>query len=99
LDWSETLFWGSGIKVQAGKANITFKTSDLSTNYRIHANYYGATQGVATSFKRFTVGKAFKFTFDMPRRMSVGDSYNATLYFENFSPNNLTIKPFPLSVD
>jgi hypothetical protein len=35
----------------------------------------------------------------MPDRMAVGDSYNATLTFENFSPNNLTIRPFPLSVD
>jgi len=48
LDWTENLFWGSGIRLTGGRANITFQTSDISTRYRIQANYYSPSVGVAT---------------------------------------------------
>jgi hypothetical protein len=51
IDQSETLFFGSAIKVVNGVANFTFKMSDLQTTFRIQANYYGQ-QGVAFSQRR-----------------------------------------------
>ncbi|CDW75858.1 large extracellular alpha-helical protein [Stylonychia lemnae] len=98
IDWTETLFWGSGIKTVGGRANVTFATSDLNTAYRIQANFY-SNVGVATSYKRFTVGKAFNYRFKMPSQMAVNDTYNATLTIENFSPSNITIQVIPLQLD
>lgn len=35
----------------------------------------------------------------MPAQMAVGDSYNATLTIENFSPSNITIEVIPIQLD
>lgn len=97
-DSSETLFFGSAVRVVNSNADFSFKMSDLQTTYKITANYYGP-NGISVAQKRIQTGGTFGMNYTLPSVMSIGDVYNVTANIINFSPTNLIATPVVVNND
>eukprot|EP00347_Sterkiella_histriomuscorum_P013335 403365111 len=88
----EKLYYRQAFKSVTGTETFKFRVGDLKTNYKVQAIFI-SDSGVGQGSRTFQVKDILTFTANVPTTMVAGESYNATITINNFSPNVINAAP------
>lgn len=91
IDLTETLYYGSAVKVVNGKMNGTFSLSDLITKFRITANAFDINGRIGYKTQSIQSQKPFYISFDLPASLSIKDSIDIPVTVFNNLDQELSV--------